>query len=317
MLLLKYPFPHVDELAEILNRLAPQEIGIVKSAALKLWQQWHQEGSLLLVRIDSIAQDGSLQLCAIGATVWLTDEAVTALSVATTDSRTQRVYQAAFFPHAWVMSASEIAIAHEKSKLNLMILHFWSAVEVSSAAFHPVFLQANVSFRDLHQGFGVQKLLQECPSQNVPFLLAAGMHIVHSTDGQVFDGLVWMEINAEGARANPGGTLSFLFFSPAWQLKLKPAVQRMLLLALRQLTDEEIAFALGCSRDYVRKLWTDAYGHILQVDALASIEAIDVRSKSISIANPKRGRERRRHALDFFRSNPHELRPGLYKKIPS
>ena len=92
MLLLKYSFPHVDELAEILNCLAPQEIGIVKSTALKLWQQLHQEGSLLLVRIDSIAQDGSRQLCAIGATVWLTDEAVTALSVATTVSRTQRVY---------------------------------------------------------------------------------------------------------------------------------------------------------------------------------------------------------------------------------
>jgi hypothetical protein len=115
-----------------------------------------------------------------------------------------------------------------------------------------------------------------------------------------------MGLNREDAHTMPGSALAFLFFSPRSRLDLRPSVQRMLGLALQQLTDDDIAAALACSRDYVRKLWDDAYDRLDEAGVLRTGSA-----PSLDSVNAPRGRERRRQALEFLRSNPQELRPGL------
>lgn len=204
------------------------------------------------------------------------------------------------------MQAAEIRLAHDRGALNLMVLHFWTASDVTDPAFHPVFLQAHASFRDIHQGFGVQRMYQEVPLTHVPFLAAAGMQTLHTSAGAASGGLAWMGITHKDANASPGSTFSFLFFSPPRRLNLKPAVQRMLTLAARQSTDDDIADMLGCSRDYVRKLWTDAYAMMEDAGVLSPLN-----HQQPGTSAPVRGRERRRAALEFLRANPHELRPGL------
>ena len=85
----------------------------------------------------------------------------------------------------------------------------------------------------------------------------------------------------------------------------------MLQLALQQLTDDDIAEALGCSRDYVRKLWSDAYARMEDQGVLVLSDASLPHSTRRDPTGPKRGRERRRLVLEFLRANLQEVRPGL------
>ncbi len=302
------------EMEEVLDCLPSGTSNLNRATTLRLWRQWHQQGSLMLTRIDAVADDGSRQLRAVGATLWLTDTAVESLTQASTQSCAHRVYAAEQQKQAWVMLTSEVEQAHDSNTLNLMVLHFWSAVEVGSADFQPIFVQAHSLFRDTHQGFGVKQLLQEVPAHQAPILKAAGMRIVGEAPDELQGCAVLMHICAEDARANPGSTFSFLFFSPRRRLNLKPPVQRMLQLALRQMTDDEIAAALGCSRDYVRKLWGDAYARLEDQGALRLSDSSAPEPALPEPADHKRGRERRRLALDFLRANVQELRPGLPDK---
>lgn len=306
MLLLKSDLVRFDELPAALICLPEACFGLDKIQTLALWRQWHQQGSLQIGRIYSVHPDGTTQTEAMGITTWITDEAVAALAKDTQLSRTQLLYQSAAQGAQWVMQAADIRQAHDKRALNLMILHFWTRSDVSKPEFHPVFLQAHASFRDIHQGFGVQTLLQEVPLEQAPFLTAAGLQTIHTCSDSAFGPLAWMGITQKDAVANPGSTLSFLFFSPERRLKLKPAVQRMLALAFSRNTDDDIACELGCSRDYVRKLWGDAYADMEQAGVLAPLV-----QQAPSTSAPVRGPERRRTALEFLRGNPHELRPGI------
>ncbi len=106
----------------------------------------------------------------------------------------------------------------------------------------------------------------------------------------------------DDARAEPGSLLSFLFLTPPSRLRLRPSEQRMLLLALRQLTDSDIAERMDCSREYIRKLWSRVYDALHAHAALAHVEESESRKNH-------RGREKRRLALEFFRAHPEELRP--------
>ena len=299
------------ELGVLLDCMPADISGLDKVATLRLWQRWHKQGSLMLSRVDAIADDGRRQLKAVGATVWLTSTGALSLMQCDTRSCAHQIYAVEQLCRTWVMVASDIEQAHASNTLNLMVLHFWSSVDVGGAEFHPIFVQAHSLFRDTHQGFGVQRLLQEVPANQAPILEAAGMHIVHQPSAELSGRTVLMEICADDAKANPGSTFSFLFFSPRMRLNLKPAVQRMLQLALQQLTDDDIAEALGCSRDYVRKLWSDAYARMEDQGVLVLSDASLPHSTRRDPTGPKRGRERRRLVLEFLRANLQEVRPGL------
>lgn len=295
-----------DELSAALDCLAPYSTGLSKAQTLTLWQRWHRDGTLQLGRVERVLADGNRQTQALGITLWITDAAVRALSQRTDAGCTQRLYQAAWQGLQWPMPPRDIKAANDCGSLNLMVLHFWSRGDVSSPDFQPVFLQAHMLFRDLHQGFGVKGLYQEVSLLEAPFLTSAGMDVVHSDPHNDPASGVWMCITKAQATLKSGSTFSFLFFSPPKRLALPPAVQRMLALAVRQITDEEIAAGMGCSRDYVRQLWSQAYDCMERTGVLESAPL-----PTADTVQHRRGRERRRTAIEFLRTNPHEIRPGL------
>lgn len=306
MTVLKSDIVAFDALSAALDCLPEHSSGLSRSDTLALWQRWHRDGTLQVGRVARVLADGSQQTQALGITLWITDTAVQALARRTQACCNHRLYSAAFQGLPWPMDGADVKAAHDTGALNLMVLHFWSRGDVSSPDFQPVFLQAHTQFRDLYQGFGVKALHQEVSGEQAPFLAAAGMQVVHGGPENGPDSAVWMGMTREQATQKSGSTFSFLFFSPPRRLGLQPAVQRMLALAVRQITDDEIASALGCSRDYVRKLWSQAYDCMEQSGVLVAADA-----PTVGAAQPVRGRERRRTAIEFLRTNPHEIRPGL------
>ncbi|RZI98724.1 MAG: hypothetical protein EOO54_28630, partial [Haliea sp.] len=180
MFLFKSDIVSFSELPAALACLPDGLTGLPTAATLTLWQQWHRQGTLQIGRVDRVLADGARQTQALGITAWITDAAVAALSAPGAQSCTQRLYAAASQGRPWLMTAADIQQAHDANALNLMVLHFWSGGDVNSPDFQPVFLQAHMLFRDLHQGFGVQALFQEVPAMQAPFLSAAGMQVIHA-----------------------------------------------------------------------------------------------------------------------------------------
>ena len=298
------------QLSRALQCLPESQRGGGFNETLELWQQWFAQGALQLGWVETAGSGAKEEeIRSLGATLWITDEAVCALQRPGHGTAAQRIMEAVRgdgSAPAWVMNQAQIRAAHATQQLNLLVLHFWSKHGPLDPEFQPVFVRSNMQFAEMHQGYGLKWLLQEVTVPEVEILTASGLKILRTAPAGATVPRVLLGLNRDDAHALPGSTLAFLFLSPRSRLDLRPSVQRMLSLALRQLTDEDIATALGCSRDYVRKLWGVAYEKIESAGVLGA----DSGEKSGATSTP-RGRERRRRTLEFLRSNPQELRPGL------
>ena len=297
------------DLPRALSCLPEPQLGAGFNETLALWQKWYAQGALQAGWVEGAGSAVTPEIQCLGVSLWITDEAVLALQMTGEGSAAQRIVKAVLSgtqTSGWVMQAAELREAHAAQKLNLLVLHFWARLPPFDPKFQPVFVHSNVQFRAQHQGYGVQWLLQEVPLPQAHVLTAGGLKILRADPADSPMPMALLGLNRDDAHGMPGSALAFLFFSPKNSMDLRPSVQRMLGLALEQLTDDDIAQALSCSRDYVRKLWDDAYDKLNQAGVIHAGNGLTNDSPGAP-----RGRERRRQALEFFRNNPQELRPGL------
>jgi DNA-binding CsgD family transcriptional regulator len=286
-----------------LIRALPEDERGSPEATGSAWRAWHREGALNIGVVE--AHDSKpARIAAIGVTLWISDEAVEHLAAEGAESVSRRLYAAAAAGHDWVLGREAILQAHRRDALNLLILHYWSSCAPGEPGFNELFVHSHANFRELHYGFGVGRLLQEVPAEAVPLMQASGTRVLRAATATAARAL--MGIDRAEALRNPGSTLAFLFLHPAAQLDLRPAQQCVLQLALSDCTDDEISRQLGCSRAYVRKLWGEIY---------AALESRSVLAIPSPRSPAQRGPERRRSALEFFRSHPEELRPGIPSRL--
>ena len=289
-----------NELPAAIGFLPVTQFDCSREVALLHWQRWHQEGAISVGLVEAIEGDRAPVIAGAGVTLWISDEAVAELHQPHPEAGSVRLYDAESAGARWVLNRRQIAAAHSQCNLNLWIVHFWPDPDPANPDFAAFFVQSVASFRELHDGFGVRRLFQEIAAHHVPIMEAAGMRIARPPDTASPRALAMLA--RDDARAEPGSLLSFLFLTPPGRLRLRASEQRMLLLALRQLTDSDVAERMDCSREYIRKLWSRVY------DALHAHAALAHVVESVGLKN-HRGREKRRLALEFFRAHPEELRP--------
>jgi hypothetical protein len=291
-----------DDFAAVVDFLPSDQLSHPRAEVLAQWQAWHRQGALTVGIIEAIEGGSPPRIAGVGVTAWISNEAAAHLHRAHEEPCAVQLYRATHNGAHWLLDQQQIAAAHTEHSLNLLILHFWPYPDPTLTEFAAFFMQSVASFRELHDGFGVAHLYQEIMVEHIPIMQAAGMQIARPPNAGTRR--VLMSLARDDARANPGSTLSFLFLSPPAKLGLAGAEQNMIALALRQLSDEEIASQLDCSREYIRKLWSRTY------DALYANAGLtpDAVSKT---QTPGHRREKRRRALEFFRLHPEELRPGV------
>jgi hypothetical protein len=95
-----------------------------------------------------------------------------------------------------------------------------------------------------------------------------------------------------------------MFDPPPARLGLTPAEQRVVLKALDAAPDTALAQSLGLSRETVRSYWRSIYQRLEWAVPAMRLGAAD-------LEYAKRGLEKRRIAIEYFRQNMHELRPAL------
>jgi DNA-binding CsgD family transcriptional regulator len=310
MNLYRYRTASYGDLAHCLSALPDHERLLAPEQMLAHWRRWFCRGALNASILERCAADRPPQTVGVGVSLWLSDAGVeTLLAGLDGVSVITSLYRAANGGDDWAVDHETLCELHARQGMNLLVLHFWVALAPTDPELPPLFAQAHASFREVHEGFGVGRLLQQVPAPQVPILSAAGMRPIHELPGR--PPLVLMAMDRQDARATPGSTFSFLFFAHPRSLPLTAAQQRMIGLALNQLTDDQIAARMGCSRRYVRNLWNGVYV------ALEAAHDSNARAQSpADDGSNARGPERRRRALAFLRLQPQELRPGLPPLCP-
>jgi hypothetical protein len=90
----------------------------------------------------------------------------------------------------------------------------------------------------------------------------------------------------------------------------RPSEQRMLLMALGGGTDDELSQELGVSIPTVKKMWLSVYRRVDQ-----NLPEVNPNHPQPDGELTQRGKEKKRHLLNYLRKHPEELRPVSQKLL--
>jgi len=213
-----------------------------------------------------------------------------------------------------ILAPVQIPQANSSSGLNLTI---WSGVVSVAPDVGPMMhVELWRGFFEAHRGFQIKEIIcQPLDPQKIRASFQAGFFWLsdegHYVDGQLqsFEELsespFIMGGDRETANRAFGSWLSGLFAYNPPTMYLRPTEQRLLLAALRGLTDEELADELRISVSAVKKTWRGIY------ERTGSMWNGDLPDDRAEDSDGKRGKEKKQHFLSYLRAHMEELRPVL------
>jgi len=149
----------------------------------------------------------------------------------------------------------------------------------------------------LHAGYRFKTILNEVfGTAAADYMKAGGFRLQRATES-----VYLFELRRAWVQPGVIDTISSLFYPPPPQIGFSPSEQRVLVHALLNQSDAEVARRLGLSLDAVKKTWRRIYDRVsLRVPYLVADER-----KS----DGGRSSEKRRHVLEYLRAHPEEVRP--------
>lgn len=162
------------------------------------------------------------------------------------------------------------------------------------------------SFLARHKGYNLKRILKEGGQDGERALTRGGLVWLKASSGaapaRASDRLLFGMSRAQAHGEAYGSALSLLFSTPRPRLGLSRIQQQVLLLAVDDLSDEEIADHLGLSGHAVNMRWRTIYDRVNSHPKLAA-----------AIFHPDDGGRghghKRRRVVAFARAHPEELRP--------
>lgn len=295
----------------------------VKDRIVSIWREWlvKEQCTFSIIEDPGLPHPASIEAC--GISVFLADAFYDSLTEHPAPMTAARLYRACLEGPSPVLSADEIRARNSGSGMNLFVPHFglrnqdmtaprtMQALQVGSAAFY-----------FFHSGFRINSVLFEVfGEQPARFMEAGGFQLVTDFAATKDAGSLGSG-GPSGRRAREQfrpylfgaskstmahgavNQMSFLFHPQEPIIGLSPSEQRLLLRALQNEPDAEIANALGVSADAVKKAWGRIY-------ARAATVAPYLIGSNAARSGPHRSLEKRRHLLDYLRNHLEELRPRL------
>jgi hypothetical protein len=249
------------------------------------------------------------ELVALGVSVFITDVFLTELKTHPRPwmgpTLTERLQS--------ILTARQIREANSKSGLNLAV---WSGVVSESRMDQMIHVELWRGFYDTHVGYRIKELVcQPLDLQQINASFQTGL-LWLSHEGQYVDGrsrpfIDFAEspfiLGADRDAVNQafGSWLFSLFSCNPPRMYFRPSEQRLLLAALRGLTDGELADELGISLSAVKKNWRMIYERTGRIWDETESRTAD------GEGDGKRGKERKQHVLTYVRAHMEELRPVL------
>lgn len=274
------------------------------------WFKLLQAGCLNSTIVENV--EGSIPV-ALGVTVFVTDDLLRKLKTVPKAWIGPTLTRLAIHTWSGILTPEQIRAANSTTGVNLVV---WTAV-VASAHFDPqVYVELFRGLYDQLVGFQIREVVcQPADKQHFQAAIQAGM-LMCSAEGEYIDDHqpadlevsqpFLMGIDRLSAYRSFGSWFSGLLLARHRpQFYFTPSEQRVLIAALKGLTDDQIAKELGISVAAVKRTWrviyqrTESAGHHHFPDTMTE--------KS----GGKRGKEKKQHVLTYMRSHMEELRPVL------
>ncbi len=215
-----------------------------------------------------------------------------------------RVYRSCLDGRSPVLGYKAIRQANSIGGVNLLPLDFaLAACDLFGLETFPLLAVVWEAFQFNFYGYRLNWIVQEVFGEDWrDFLLAAGLKVYSDYgDAQPKPRPFLMGTSREDFRKRAGSRYTFFFTAPAPRFYFSHAQQKLLLLALRDIGDQEAARELGVSAHTVKELWKSI---LLRVeDVSPDLFCCD------AIYLGRRGPEKRRHLLDYLAHHLEELRP--------
>jgi hypothetical protein len=285
----------------------------VRDQMVRLWTELLASGSGTFGVIEDPARPHPDAIEAFGFSVFVTDRFAEAICDCPRPYLAALIYEDMMAGRSPVLLQRAVRAANATDGLNLAVLHFGLRDPDMTNERTQRALQAGIAaFYFFHGGYHLKILLQEVYGrQQAEYVCAGGGRVfeVSTAEAEVPAGVppeqrpflfVQRREWLTPAAVSP---LSSLFHAPRPQLGFSAAEQQVLIRALLNESDVEIAAALGVPLDAVKRSWRRTYERM----ATAIPYLLDQPERA-GVDN-HRGREKRRHVLEYLRHHLEELRP--------
>ena len=277
----------------------------------RLWHKLLTAGMLNGMVLEDLTRPPGTRLASFGTSVFVTPEFAAEVRCGETPGPAALLARRLRNGESPVLPPAEVRRANSGPGLHLLVLHY---AEVSGP-FSPDQVQGIhskqvESFFYVHGGYWFAEMLVEHRKAVLcQFALESGFRVradyaayyqTHTPPPNERPLLVG--ITREETLPHPGLHVSRLFLHTPPRFHFKPREQALLLRALLDETDAEIADALGVSPPAVKKRWNGIYERAAETTPVLFPESAE--------GHPtQRGQEKRRHLLRYLRLHPEELRP--------
>jgi hypothetical protein len=213
-----------------------------------------------------------------------------------------------------VLSSSEARAENSSSGVNVLVVHFGRRdPDMTQERARRVAHAGSAAFYFTHAGYRVKALVNEVfGREEAQYMEAGGFRLIDGFRNPSRPELAsvppehWPYLFAMRKEwIVPGAVnqLAFLFHPLTPQLGLSASEQGVLLRALLNESDQQIADESGITVDAVKKTWRRLY------ERMTLTAPYVLGTEAPGQVAPGRSTEKRRHLLEYIRTHPEELRP--------
>lgn len=270
-----------------------------------LWRALALFGTFSIVEDPVKPHPDSVQ--GFGASAFVSDQFVDDFLDARRNYLDAALYERIIAGPSPVLSESQVAEANASDGLNLVVLNYGLRDhDLSKPSTQRVLQLGTAAFYSLHAGYRIKTILNEVFSEEAAqYMTAGGFHLqnIAGPAEPLGDDPAprLFALRREWVQRGVIDPLSALFYPSPPQIGFSPAEQRVLVHALLNRSDAEIAEQLGLSLDGIKKTWRRIYDRVSR--QLPYLIADERKSGG------GRSTEKRRHVLDHLRAHPEEVRP--------
>jgi len=271
-----------------------------------LWRALALFGTFSIVEDPIKAHPDSVE--GFGASAFVSDQFVGEFVAAGRNYLDAALYERLIDGPSPVLSESQVAEVNSTDGLNLVVLNYGLRDhDLSNPSTQRVLQLGTAAFYSLHAGYRIKTILNEVFSEEAAqYMIAGGFHLQNTTSPppeMLGDDPVprLFALRREWVQRGVIDPLSALFYPSPPQIGFSPAEQRVLVQALLNRSDAEIAEQLGLSLDGVKKTWRRIYDRVSR--RLPYLIADERKSGG------GRSSEKRRYVLEHLRAHPEEVRP--------
>jgi DNA-binding CsgD family transcriptional regulator len=281
------------------------KIDIAPQSLIEIWRSWLANGSMHGGVVEDPTLPAPARIQFIGMSVFLQEAFIAKLVQHPKAQASAFIYQQVLNGNSPVLTRREIAVGnHETNGLSLMVLHcFLREPDITRPQEQVVVKAAKGLFDWLFTGFQLNSIsFQVYGASQRDYVLANGLNLLaqeqvsYSTQGAA------CFLSSTRDQSRFGSAVSYYFTRHLPRFGFTAAEQAVLLRAVFNESDEDIASNLQIAPDTVSKHWRSMFKRVERCDT-------EFFPSSGKAQSGSRGPEKRRLLLHYVRQHFEEIRP--------